>query len=58
MDKGMWEYVCTLFSRMTRANAITFQNVEGRKERKLFGIPVRLQEAMRINEEKVAAYSA
>jgi len=57
MDKGVWESVCTLFSRMTRANAISFQNVEGRKERKLFGIPVRLQDAMRVNEEKVPAFA-
>ena len=55
MDKLVWENVCTLFSRMTRANAVTFQHVEGRKERRLFGIPVRVQDAMKVNEEKVLA---
>lgn len=58
MDKQIWENVCVLFTRMTRANAITFANVEGRKERKLFGIPVRIQDCMKINEEKVATFSA
>lgn len=58
MDKQMWENICVLFTRMTRANAITFANVEGRKERKLFGIPVRIQEAMKVNEEKVAVFGA
>ena len=58
MDKGMWENVCVLFSRMTRANAITFANVEGRKERRLFGVPVRIQEAMKVNEEQVSAFGA
>ena len=56
MDKQMWENVCVLFSRMTRANAITFQNVEGRKEKKLFGVPVRIQDCMYVNEEKVAKF--
>lgn len=57
MDKQMWENVCVLFSRMTRANAITFQNVEGRKEKKLFGVPVRIQDAMKVNEDKVLAFA-
>lgn len=58
MDKQMWENICVLFTRMTRANAITFAQVEGRKERKLFGIPVRIQDAMKINEAKVATFGA
>ena len=58
MDKQMWENVCVLFSRMTRANAITFQNVEGRKEKKLIGVPVRIQDCMNVNESKVAAFEA
>ncbi len=57
MDKQMFENFCVLFSRMTRANAITFQNVEGRKEKKLFGIPVRIQDCMKVNEAKVEAFA-
>lgn len=57
MDKGMWEKVCVLFNRLTRANAITFQHIEGRKEKKLFGIPVRIMDAMKVNETEVAAFS-
>ena len=57
MDKTMFEKVQTLFSRLTRENAITFQQVEGRKERKLFGTPVRIQDCMKTNEEKVATLS-
>lgn len=58
MDKGMWENVCVLFSRLTRANAITFQHVEGRKEKRLFGIPVRIMDSMKVNEAEVPAFSA
>ena len=58
MDKLMWENVCTCFSRLTRANAITFQHVEGRKEKRLFGIPVRIQDAMKINEAEVTAFGS
>lgn len=54
MDKLMFEKVRTLFSRLTRDNAITFSQAEGRKEKKLFGIPVRIQECMKVNESKVA----
>ena len=54
MDKQMWENICVLYSRLTRGNAITFQNVENRKERKLYGIPVRMQDCMKVAEEKVA----
>lgn len=53
MDKLMFEKVRTLFSRLTRDNAVTFQHVEGRKEKRLFGIPVRVQECMKVNEAKV-----
>lgn len=53
MDKLMFEKVRTLFSRLTRDNAITFSQVEGRKEKKLFGIPVRIQECMKVNEARV-----
>lgn len=55
MDKRMWENVCTLYSRMTRGNAITFQHVEQRKEKRLFGIPVRIQDCMKVAEEVVPA---
>ncbi len=55
MDKLMWENVSVLYSRLTRANAITFKHVEGRKERRLYGIPVRVQDCMKVNEEKVLA---
>ena len=54
MDKLMWEKVRTLFSRVTRDNAITFAQVGERKEKQLFGIPVRIQECMKVNEAKVA----
>lgn len=57
MDKLMWERIRILFSRMTRANAISFENVEGRKENRLFGIPVRIQDCMKVNEAKVAAFA-
>ena len=57
MDKLMWERIRILFSRMTRANAVTFANVEGRKENRLFGIPVRIQDCMKVNEAKVAAFA-
>ena len=57
MDKQMWENVCVLFSRLTRANAITFQHIEGRKEKKLYGIPVRIMDAMKVNEAEVPAFS-
>lgn len=58
MDKSMWEKVCVLYSRVTRQNAITFQHVEGRKEKRLYGVPVRIQECMNVNEEKVPAFAA
>ena len=55
MDKRIWENVCVLFSRMTRQNAITFQHVEQRKERRLFGVPVRIQDCMKVAEDLVPA---
>ena len=58
MDKQMWEKVCVLFSRLTRGNAITFQHVEARKEKRLYGIPVRIMDPMKVNEAEVAAFSA
>ncbi len=58
MDKQMFENVSVLFSRLTRANAITFQHVEGRKERRLFGIPVRIQECMKVVEQEVLQFGA
>ena len=58
MDKLMWEKVTVLFSRLTRANAITFQHVEGRKQKSLFGIPVRIMDPMKVNEAEVPAFSA
>ena len=57
MDKQMWENVCVLFSRLTRTNAITFQHVEARKEKKLYGIPVRIMDSMKVNEAAVSAFS-
>ena len=57
MDKQMFENIAVLFSRMTRANAITFQHVEARKERRLFGIPVRIQDCMKANEDPVPAFA-
>lgn len=58
MDKGMWENVCVLFSRLTRGNAISFKHVESRKEKYLYGVPVRIQDAMKVNEAEVPAFSA
>ena len=55
MDKMMWENVCALFSRLTRGNAITFKHVEERKERRLYGIPVRIQDCMKVAESVVPA---
>lgn len=56
MDKLMFENLQILFSRLTMANAITMANVEQRKERRIFGIPVRIQDAMKIDEEEVPAF--
>lgn len=58
MDKLMWEKVCTLYSRLTRANAFSFHQIEGRKEKRLFGIPVRIMDPMKANEAEVPAFSA
>ena len=58
MDKQMWENVCVMFSRLTRGNAITFQHVEARKEKRLYGIPVRIMDPMKANEAEVSAFSA
>ncbi len=58
MDKQMWENICVLYSRLTRANAITFAHVEGRKEKKLYGIPVRIMDPMKVNEAEVPAFVA
>ena len=58
MDKLMWENISVLYGRLTRSNAVSFAHVEGRKERRLYGIPVRIQECMKVNEEKVPAFAA
>jgi hypothetical protein len=58
MDKRMWENTCVLFSRLTRGNAITFQHVEARKEKRLYGIPVRIQDCMKVAEEVVPEIAA
>lgn len=58
MDKLMFEKVQVLFSRLTRSNAITFQHVEQRKEKRLFGIPVRIMDPMKVNEAEVPAFAA
>ncbi len=58
MDKLMWERVCTIFSRKTRLNAVTYQHLEGRKERKLYGIPVRISDAMSVAESEVSQFQA
>lgn len=55
MDKLVWEKLQTLFGRATRTNAITFATVDQRLQRKLFGCPVRLCEALGTNEEAVAS---
>lgn len=58
MDKMMWENVCVLYSRLTRGNAIKFEHIEGRKEKRLFGIPVRIMDPMKTNEAEVPAFAA
>ena len=58
MDKMMWENVCVLYSRLTRGNAIKFEHIEGRKEKRLFGIPVRIKDPMKTNEAEVPAFAA
>ena len=58
MDKQMWENVCVMFSRLTRGNAIKFEHIEGRKEKRLYGIPVRIMDPMKTNEAEVTAFSA
>lgn len=55
MDKLVWEGVAVLFSRLTRGNAITYKHVEQRKERYLFGVPVRIQDCMKVAETVVPA---
>ena len=54
----MREKVCVLFSRLTRGNAITFQHVEARKEKRLYGIPVRIMDPMKVSEAEGPAFSA
>lgn len=57
MDKLMFENLATCFSRLTMANAVTFHNLEQRKERRLFGIPVRLVDSLRAHESLVPAFA-
>lgn len=54
MDRLMWEKYRTLYTRITRGNAFTEEQVGAMKRRTLNGIPVRVQDCMKINEEKVA----
>lgn len=58
MDKMTWENLTILYSRMTRANAYSEEQVDGRVRRTLKGIPVRLQDCMGVKEEKVPAFQA
>ena len=54
MDRLMWEYVTTLYTRVTRANAFSEEQLaNGMMSRKLKGMPVRVQDCMKINESKV-----
>lgn len=54
MSPLVWEYVQTLFYRKTQGNAIAYKDIEQRKAvPSLFGIPVRLCDAMETNEEFV-----
>ena len=57
MDKQMFENLQIIFSRLTMANAITMANVEQRKERRIYGIPVRCQDSMKVNEEEVLPFA-
>lgn len=54
MDPLVWEAVKTWFSRATRANAFSFEQIEARKTPTLFGIPVRTCQALAANETAVA----
>lgn len=52
MSPLVWEYVQTLFYRATQANAVQYRDIEQRKAvPTLMGIPVRICDAMEVNEE-------
>lgn len=55
MDKLVWEAVTIWLSRKTMSNAVTYGDIEARKPPTLFGIPVRLCDALNSNETEVAA---
>lgn len=57
MDKTMFENLQIIFSRLTMSNAITMAHVDQRKERRIYGVPVRFQDSMKAREEKVAAFA-
>ncbi len=54
MPKGVWESLKILYGRATRGNAIAYADVEQRKTPTLFGVPVRLCDALNTNETVVS----
>lgn len=53
MDKITWEAVQTWLDRKTMSNAYNYATVEARKTKTLFGLPVRICDALNTNETEV-----
>lgn len=53
MEKIVWENIQTLFYAKTMGNAIKYGDLEQRKPTTILGVPVRICDAMEIDEEKV-----
>ncbi len=55
MSQTVWEYIEVLFGRATQGNAIKYEDLEQRKGvPMLLGIPVRICDAMEVNEAYVS----
>jgi len=57
MEPNVWRHLRKLFGRITRSNAITYEQVTQEKAPTLYGIPVRLCDALDTDEEVCAAVS-
>jgi hypothetical protein len=55
MDKLTWEAVGVWLARKTMSNAIQFRDIQERPSETLFGIPVRICDALNSNETEVTA---
>lgn len=55
MDRLVWEAVGVWLSRKTMSNAIGFKDLQERPTETLFGIPVRICDALNTNETEVTA---